>query len=243
MKNSKTYAKKVQKLYQDLKRKHQTSKKVSYEDPLDALIYAIVSHDLNSAKAESTIKKFSDYFVDWNDLRVSLVLEITEVLGDDTDITKNTAETLIAALASVFNKYNITTLMSLKKMGKRPARQALEQIADINVFVVDYCMLTSLQGHAIPLTDRMIDYLKSTEIVHPEADYAEIEGFLARQIPAQKAYEFYALLRKESETATRKKTKTKKTEKAVPKTKEKVEKVKKKTTKKIKKRTKQKTKK
>ncbi len=230
MKNSKTYAKNVQKLYLTLKRKHRKPKKVSYDDPVDALVYAIVSQDLNSIKAESIIKRFSNYFMDWNDLRVSLVQEIIEVLGSDTTVTQNIAATLIGALASVFNKYNTVSLMPLKNIGKRPARQVLEQTAGINDFVIDYCMLTSLQGHAIPLTDSMIEYLKSNEIVHPEADSADIEGFLARQISAQKAYEFYALLRRESETTTRKRTKTKK--KTTPKTKKKV---KKKTTRKTKK--------
>ncbi len=230
MKNSKTYAKKVQKLYLSLKRKHRKPKKVSYDEPVDALIYAIVSQDLNMTKAESVIKRFSNYFMDRNDLRVSLVQEIIEVLGGDTAVTKNIAATLSGALAFVFNKYHTVSLMSLKKTGKRPARQALEQIDGTTDFVIDYCMLTSLQGHAIPLTDKMIEYLKSNEIVHPGAGRADIEGFLARQIPAQKAYEFYALLRHESETTTRKRTKTKK--KTIPKTKKKV---KKKTTRKTKK--------
>jgi len=46
----------------------------------------------------------------------------------------------------------------------------------------------------------MIDYLRSSELVHEGADEQEIEGFLARQISAEEAYEFYALLRRQSET-------------------------------------------
>jgi hypothetical protein len=61
-------------------------------------------------------------------------------------------------------------------------------------------MLTALQGHAIPLNSAMIDYLKTNELVHTEAGYEEIEGFLTRQIPAKNAYEFYSLLRHESES-------------------------------------------
>jgi hypothetical protein len=60
-------------------------------------------------------------------------------------------------------------------------------------------MLTSLQGHAIPLTKKMIEYLKTNKMVHPEADEQDIEGFLARQVSAENAYEFYVLLRRESE--------------------------------------------
>ncbi len=75
-------------------------------------------------------------------------------------------------------------------------------------------MLTSLHGHAIPLTKKMIEYLRSNQLVHPDADEQQIEGFLARQISAENAYEFYALLRRCSESQRgrgRKKT-TRKTE-------------------------------
>lgn len=84
-------------------------------------------------------------------------------------------------------------------MSKRPARVFIEKIEGVNRFAVDFCMLTSLHGHAIPLTKKMIEYLKSSELVHEAADEQEIEGFLARQISAENAYEFYSLLRRQSE--------------------------------------------
>ena len=61
-------------------------------------------------------------------------------------------------------------------------------------------MLTSLQGHAIPLTEQMIAYLKRTGVVDPEADLNDIEGFLTRQVAAKDAFEFYGTLRRESES-------------------------------------------
>jgi hypothetical protein len=74
-------------------------------------------------------------------------------------------------------------------------------------------MLTSLQGHAIPLTETMVDYLRTKELVHPDADEQQIEGFLAKQISAEHAYEFYCLLRRQSESrrASRKRKTTRKT--------------------------------
>jgi hypothetical protein len=106
------------------------------------------------------------------------------------------------------------SLEALKKIGKRPARQILEKLDGTSHFVVDYCMLTSLQGHAIPLTKGMIEYLTSKELVYPNADEQQIGGFLAKQISAKKGYEFYALLRRESEARkSKKKKKTKTTSK------------------------------
>jgi len=199
MKNSKEYSKKVHRLYRSLKRKYPKVQRAIYERIVDSLVYAIVSENMSETAAQSAIKRFADYFVDSNDLRVSRAEEIIEALEADTPVTRDIAWALTSALRAVFEKYNRVSLEALRKMSKRPAKQALEKIEGVSHFVVNYCMLTSLYGHAIPLTKKMIEYLRSSELVHPEADEQEIEGFLARQISAENAYEFYALLRRQSE--------------------------------------------
>ena len=223
MKNSKDYSRKVQKLYRDLKRQYQKPQKVEYTIVIDALVYAIVSENISIAKARSASRKLADYFIDFNDLRVSQLEEIVEVLGGDTAVTRNIASMLTMALGTVFREYNTVSLEALKKIGKRPARQVLEKIDGTTSFVVDYCVLTALGGHAIPLTKGMVEYLRTNQLVHPNADQQQIEGFLARQVSAKNAYEFYALLRRCSESrksaTKKKKTVTKPKTKAVSKTK------------------------
>jgi hypothetical protein len=199
MKNSKEYSKKIQKLYRSLSRRYPKPQKVTHDEPADALIYAIISAELSEKAAQSAIKRFADYFIDLNDLRVSQVEEIVEQLGCDTPVANDIASTITRVLMAIFNQYHKISLESLKKIGKRPAKQVLEKIDGTSRFAVDYCTLTSLQGHAIPLTKKMIEYLRSNELVDAGADEQQIEGFLAKQIPAKNAYEFYALLRSESE--------------------------------------------
>lgn len=217
MKNSKEYSQKVRKLYRSLKRKYPKTQRVAYDEPVDALVYAVVSEKMSETASQAAIKRFADYFIDFNDLRVSRAEEVVEVLGADTAVTRDIALTLTTVLRAIYNKYNTVSLKALKKTGKKPARQVLKKMNGVSPFAVDYCMLTSLQGHAIPLTKKMIDYLRSNELVHPDADEQQIEGFLARQISAENAYEFYALLRRQSElrragrkkkTARKAKTKT-----------------------------------
>ena len=230
MKNSKSYSKKIQKLQSSLSRKYPKVQKVTHDEPTDAIIYGIICAKLDEKTTKSAIKKFSDYFIDLNDLRVSRIEEIVEMLGADTPVTRGVASTITTVLRAIFNEYHKVSLEGLKKTGKRPARQALEKMEGTSRFVVDYCMLTSLQGHAIPLTEGMIAYLKSKELVYPDASEQEIGGFLAKQISAKKGYEFYALLRRESEAYSSKKKKKTKTASAKKKT---TKRQKKKTTKKV----------
>ena len=214
MKNSKDYSKKIQKLYRSLSRKYPKVQKVSHEKVIDAIIYAVISSEMSERMTDSVIKKLAGYFVDLNDLRVSRSEEIVEVLGKDNHVTMNIASTITMILNGIFNEYHKVSLEALKKIGKRPAKQALEKLDGTSRFVVDYCLLTALGGHAIPLTDKMIKYLRTSEFVNPDADEQQIGGFLAKQISAKKGYEFYTLLRHESESAkAKKKTKAKKTRK------------------------------
>jgi hypothetical protein len=219
--------------------------KVSDEPVTDAIVYAIVSSEMNEKSADSAVKKLADHFVDWNDLRVSWTDEIIDVLHKDTQATRRIASTLVQVLNSIFNQHHKVNLDGLKNIGKRPARQTLEKIEGLSRFVVDYSVLTSLNGHAIPLTDGMLGYLRNNELVDPDADEQQIGGFLAKQIPAKNGYEFYALLRHESETSrsTRKKRKKKaKTATRKKKTATKKKKTATRTKKKVKKKTKKKKK-
>ena len=209
MKDSKEFSRKVQKSYSSLKRTYPKVHRPVYDDPVDALVYAIIGAELSESATQSAIKRFTDYFANWNDLRVSRTEEIVEVLGTDNAVTRDIASALSTALRAVFSKYDMVSLKALHKMSKRPARGVLEKIDGTNRFVVDYCMLTALQSHAIPLTKKMIEYLKTEQLVRADADEQEIGGFLARLISAENAYEFYALLRRESEShkaAVKKKT-------------------------------------
>lgn len=215
MKNSSEYAQRLRKLYRELKRSHGKIEVAAHDDPVDALIYAIISESMSVSAAEAALRGIRDTFIDRNDLRVSRVEEIVELFGKDTPEGRKTAFGLTTALRAVFDSFHTVSLEALKKMGKRPAKQVLEGLQGVDRFAVNYCMLTSLQAHAIPLTGRMVVYLKDREIVDPQASDEEIEGFLTRQVAAKNAYDFYALLRCESESSkpvrrkTRKKTRPK----------------------------------
>ena len=221
MKNSKDYSKKIQALYRTLSRKHPKVQQVGDEQVTDAIIYAIASSKLSEKSASSAVKRLADHFVDWNDLRVSWTDEIVDVLHKDTQATRNIASALVQVLNGIFNQHHKVSLDALKNTGKRPARQALDKIEGISRFVVDYCMLTSLHGHAIPLTENMLEYLRNNELVDPNADEQQIGGFLAKQIPAKNGYDFYALLRHESETSKSIKKNKKKVQTATKKKKKK----------------------
>jgi hypothetical protein len=201
MTDSKKYADKLLKEFRSLKREHGKVTKPKYEFSTDALIYAIVSENMTDGGAVTAIKKLSRHFVDWNDLRVSRIEEIVDVLGKDSPENRLVAETLTQSLNTIFNKYDVVNLDALQEAGKRQAKALLEKLLPSSRFVINYTVLTTLDGHAVPLTPKMLEYFKSNELVQPDATFEEIEGFLERQISAAQAYEFYAVFRQHCESA------------------------------------------
>ena len=214
MKNSKEYVKKIAKLYRSLKKKHAKVKKREFDDPAKAIVYAIVSENMRKSAAKSVFKKMEAHFVDSNDLRVSRVEEIYDVIDIAIGDSEKIASKLTEFLGAIFIKYDTVNLKELKEIGKRQARKNLEGLGILSRFVICYCFLTSLGGHAIPLTKEMIEYLKDGELVHPDASDDDIEGFLERQISAANAYEFYTLVREQSEKGRRSKPKPAKSQPA-----------------------------
>ena len=200
MKNSKEYAQRLHKLYRELKRVHSKVEKTIYEDPAEALICGIICERLSESATSRALREMRTAFVDWNDLRVARVQEIVEAMGANSTKCRAAASALTAALRGIFDEHHKISLAILKKLGKRPAREGLEKIDGVSRFVINYCMLTSMQAHAVPLTQEMIEYLRKHGAIAPDADEEEVEGFLTRQVAAKDAYEFYALLRRESES-------------------------------------------
>ncbi len=207
MKNSKEYGKKIAKLYRSLKQKHSKVKKRTFDDPAKAIVYAIVSENMRKLVAKSVIKKMEAHFVNLNDLRVSRDGEICDVIDIAGKNGKKIALKLTEFLGAIFVKYDTVNLEEIKEIGKRQARKDLEGLGILSRFAISYCFLTSLGGHAIPLTEEMIDYLRDSELVHPDASNGDIEGFLERQISAANGYEFYTFVREQSEKSRKKKPK------------------------------------
>jgi endonuclease III len=209
MKNSKDYSPKIESLFKTLSTSADPVVPPTYSDPVDAIVYAFISAFTTETNAVKIHRRVRDHFVDMNDLRVSRPEEILEVFGDTSDAAAASAQALTATLNAIFEKYDKVSLQPLGGEGKRQARKELDELAGITPFAAAYTFLTALGGHAIPLTEPMVKYLRDKELVHPEATIQEIESFLERHIAAADAYPFYVFLRAEAEGRNTKSTRAK----------------------------------
>lgn len=214
MKEGKKYGELLLKLFGKLKRAYETPEMDPLEQPADAIVFACLSEYATLQQAREVYRDLCSHFVDINDIRVCRKEEMLEVIGDriEAENARMTVSRLNQVLNAIFNKYDKVSLEELKELGKREARKEIEELEGMTPYVASYAMLTSLEAHAVPLTDRMIAYLHERQLVHPEAEPSDIYGFIERVVPAKDAMKFYVLLRMDAEsdspTAPGKKKKT-----------------------------------
>lgn len=223
MKNSKEYSKKVASFHKALKKNYKKLEMLSFEAPIDALVFAVVSEFFSNEESLKIFDRINEHFIDKNDLRVSRTEEIVDVLGGGiNDETKQVAANLTAALRKIFEEYDSICIDEIFEAGKRQAKQTLEDLNALSPFVVNFVMLKVMQAHALPMTVKMVNYLKENGFVDPEADDNEINGFIERNISANDLEEFYLMLRleaeqKKAEPKGKKKVSSKDTEKSTDK--------------------------
>ncbi|MDD5134945.1 MAG: hypothetical protein PHP01_05995 [Phycisphaerae bacterium] len=204
MKNSSQYAQKLKKLFNALKKGAEKSKKPLSGDFIESLVFAVLSEKSSESCAKAALKKILSHFVDFNDLRVARIEEISEVIGADIEGPEKCALRLTVLLNAIFQKYDCLSPQEFLDAGKKNMQDILEKLNGMSAFVCDYILLTVLDAHAMPMTEKMIQYFKTYGIIDPEADDAQIKSFVERRITAANAYTFYSLIRHDSELANHK---------------------------------------
>ena len=136
-----------------------------------------------------------DEMVDWNEVRVSSPSEINKSMGASIPDGVARSHRLTAALQAVFDLENRLSLDRLKSMGRREAKQYLEKLDGVDEYAVASVLLWGLGGHAIPVSDRLLETLRQADLIHPSANRGEVQAFLERHISAADTKEFCLVMR------------------------------------------------
>jgi len=231
MKDSIEYAPRLKKLCNRLKHETATTPKTDLIDPCTAIVLACLSAVTTENKARLGLSRLRHTFVDLNELRVSHFEEVADILGKGFPRRKEIAQQIISLLKDVYNAHDSLNLDDLREGSKREAKAFIESLEGANAYIVARVLLLSIGAHAIPVHQQMLQMLCKENVIPANANEADVQGFLERQIPADQNRKIYAILRRQADSLRIKRTsETKSTAKSTKKAK--------KTTKKKNKRTK-----
>ncbi len=159
---------------------------------IEAVVFGICHEDATREQANQALSRFKDQFFNWNEVRVSPLVEIEETLAGLPDAAAR-AHRIRRFLRQLFEK---TYGFSLDQLTKKPLKEAIKSLQAFEAFKSDYVTATVVQqalgGHAIPidgLTAKAFEQLG----LH-EADVPTLRSLIERAIPKNRGAEFVDLL-------------------------------------------------
>ena len=195
MKNATKHAEELKSLLKRLVKDHKPEARQP-QDPLKALVRAAMSFDVPDARADEAMKHIEREFVDLNELRVATDLEIQELLGTRYPNIEKRVSMITLSLNNIFEREHTMSLDRLKTISKRDARQFLRELPEIHPFVEAYVMLFAFDGHAFPMDEETLDYLREQGIVEDGATLDEAQRFVEHQLKAEECHDLFAALRR-----------------------------------------------
>lgn len=160
---------------------------------LEHLLYACCVENARFEAGDEAFAKIQETYFDWNEVRVTTVTELAEVMAGLPDAVA-AASRLKRCLQAVFESHYSFDLEFLKKQNLGKAVKELENYNGATPFVIAYTTQHALGGHAVPVNQGALDALVVLgAISEADAKQQRVPG-LERAIPKSKGVEFGSLL-------------------------------------------------
>lgn len=166
---------------------------------LEELVYAVCREGVTSEEADRAYESLRKGFLDWNEVRVSTVQEVSDALKPLPG-TGARARRIIALLQTVFEEEYAFDLGDLGKSGlKQAAKQLARYKEGVTDFTVSWVIQRTLGGHAVPLDDATLRVLRRLHVLdesepEPEGGLEALRGTVEHLVPKARGPEFTDLL-------------------------------------------------
>ncbi len=186
-------AAKYEQLYKSLKKHFKPLPEVGERTVLEHLIYACCLEDARADQADEAFAKLQQAYFDWNEVRVTTVIELGEALNSLPNPTQ-AGHRIKRCLQSLFEARYQYDIEDMKKANLGKATDELTAWKGVSPFILNYVSQHALGGHAIPADTMTLDCLVQAEIItEAEADKKSLPG-IERAITKTKGGEFASLL-------------------------------------------------
>jgi len=190
MKNGTEYARRVKRVYKKLLEESTRPVPEEATSPTEQLVRALLAWEGTPTQGERAYRAVFEHMVDLNEVRVATVAELSAILGAHLPNSVPVARNVCRALNSIYRREHRVSLDPLRDKGRREARQYLESLPGVNPYASASVLLWSLGAHAIPVSQRLLEALRSADLVDPGAQPEDVQGFLERNIAADEARRF-----------------------------------------------------
>ncbi|HEV7225724.1 MAG TPA: hypothetical protein VGN42_23660 [Pirellulales bacterium] len=173
-------------------KKHYKPVAIPERTVLEHLLYACCLENSHYEQADKAFAAVSTSFFDWNEVRVSTVKELAEVMNMLPEAQASAAN-LKRALQGVFESTYSFDLEPLKKQNLGQAQQRLKKLEGTTPFTISYLTQATLGGHSIPVDRGLMQAFVILGLAGAADRSAGVVPGLERAIPKNKGVEFASL--------------------------------------------------
>lgn len=160
---------------------------------IEHLLFACCLEDAHHDTAEEAFAAMVHTFFDWNEVRVTSISELSEVMACLPD-PRAAANRVKRVLHAVFEATFNFDLEERRKKNLGPTVEWLEKLDGTTHFTVAYVIQAALGGHAIPIDAGTMAVLRLLDLVTDKDVTAGSVPGLERAIAKSKGVEFGSLL-------------------------------------------------
>ena len=181
------------KVHKTLKRQYKPSPCNSRRTVIEHLLFACCLEDAHHDAAEEAFAALVHTFFDWNEVRVTSISELSEVMARVPD-PRAAANRIKRVLHAVFEATFNFDLEDLRKKNLGPTIKWLEKLDGTTPFTVAYAVQAALGGHAIPVDGGTMAALRILDLVTDKDVTAGVVPGLERAVAKSKGVEFGSVL-------------------------------------------------
>jgi endonuclease III len=181
------------KVHKVLKKYYKPAPASAARTVMEHLLFACCLEDAPHDAAEEAFAALVHTFFDWNEVRVTSISELSEVMACLPDPCA-AANRIKRVLHSVFEATFNFDLEDRRKKNLGPTVEWLEKLDGTTPFTVAFVVQAGLAGHAIPIDAGTMGALRVLDLVTDKDVAAGVVPGLERAVAKSKGVEFGALL-------------------------------------------------
>lgn len=181
------------KLHKVLKKHYKPAPNPAERSVVEHLLFACCLEGAHHDAAEEAFAALVHTFFDWNEVRVTSITELAEVMARLPD-PRGAANRVKRVLHAVFEATFNFDLEERRKKNLGPTVEWLQKLDGTTPFVVAYVVQAALGGHSIPIDAGTMGALRVLDYVTEKDAETNVVPGLERAIPKAKGHEFASLL-------------------------------------------------
>ncbi|MCE5303839.1 MAG: hypothetical protein LLF97_12135 [Planctomycetaceae bacterium] len=181
------------KLHRVLKKHYKVSPCNTGRSVIEHLLFACCLEDAHRDTAEEAFAALVHTFFDWNEVRVTSISELSEVMSCLPD-PRAAANRVKRLLHAIFEATFAFDLEDRRKKNLGPTVTWLEKLDGATPFIVSFVVQVALGGHSVPIDRGTVAVLRVLDLVTDKDVTAGVVPGLERAVAKSKGVEFGVLV-------------------------------------------------